>query len=337
MNGWNHGFKENQRKGTGMKRASISLLALIWLCGVGAVSARVLEVVPSVSADGVRVLLREIVRGGGALPDGWGDREIVEAPLPGKDLTLSLSDIATALSAYEDMRNVVLRGRSHVRISSPSQALEADLVDKALEAYGARHEKWSGRRLRVCRDRPLLSAVPAGEVRIEVQDLREDLSSGKLFAELNVHGDGGQSTSGKSITVPVVEMRPYWAAARPLLRGAILTEKDVVEHWAESGGAARHYPVTQPVAGMEVRRGIPAERVLTADMLAPPVYAKRGEIVRIITQKGPLTVTLRARALSDGRRDEQIGCVNERSGRRMYVRLVRPREGILDSTEGQSL
>jgi len=319
-----------------MKRRGMALLVGLWMTG-GSASAQLLELLPSATANGPQILLRDIVRGVEFLPEGWGEREVAEAPAPRKELTLTLSEIATVLGSHEDMRNVVLRGQTRLQISSPSQSLEADHIDRVLEAFLDGQPEENERRFRVCRDRLSLPPMPKGDLEVAVLGLREQGDPGAMVAELDVRVGGDPVSGTRGVSVPLVELRPYWAAARPLLRGAMLSGDDVVVRWGEAGSRERHYPASDPVAGMELRRAVPEGRILTADMLAPPVYARRGEIVRVVTEQGGLTVTLNARALADGRRNERIGCLNERSGQRLYVRLVRPREAVLDLPEESAL
>ena len=311
--------------------------AACWLAMAGHSTARMLELLPSATASGPQIMLGDVVRHAGSLPAEWAERVIFDAPAPREELTLTLSEIATALSAYADMRNVVLRGHRVVRVTSPSQHLEVQRIDAALADYLEEHPQQPPRRFRACREPGSIPPVPRGDIDIVVTRLRPDSHEDRMMAQLDIRVNGESVSSAEPVWVPLVELRPFWATTRPLTRGAMLTESDLEVQWADSGGRARHYPATEPIAGMELRRGVPAGRILTADMLTPPVYVRRGEMVRIVTEQGGLTVSVRARALQDGRRDELIGCVNERSGRRMYVRLVRPREAVLELMEESSL
>jgi len=306
-------------------------MALLFAFGMveGYASAQMLKLQPTVNVSGSRVLLRDIVYASEALPEGWGEREVAEAPAPKKKLTLTLSEIATVLRSHEDMRNVVLRGPTSLQVTSLSQSLEADRIDEALNVYQERHTAEQNRRFRVQRDRVTLPPLPNGVMTVAVLALRENIDLGRMVAELDVRIDGEPVSGARGLTVPLIELRPYWATARPLLRSAILSDDDVVVRWFESGTSARYCPASDSVTGMELRRSVPEERILTADMLAPPIYVRRGEMVRVVSEQKGITVTLRARALADGRRNEQIGCINERSGRKLYVRLVGPREALL--------
>lgn len=312
-------------------------IAACWLAFAGHSAARMLELLSNATASGPQIILGDIVRNAGSLPSEWAQRVIFEAPAPREELTLTLSEIATALAAYDDMRNVVLRGHREVRVTSPSQLLEIQRIDQALAAYLDDHPQDPPRRFRVCREPGSVPPVPRGNVEIEVTRLQPDGNPDRMLAALDIRVDGKPMTFDEDLLVPLIELKPYWATTRPLTRGAMLSAGDVEVQWADGSGRARLYPATEPIAGMELRRGVPAGRILTAEMLAPPLYVRRGEMLRIVTEQGGLTVSVRARALQDGRRDELIGCVNERSGRRMYVRVVRPREAVLELMEESSL
>ena len=88
-------------------------LFLAWVPWGG---AQVLELQPSVIVSGARVLLQDLVRAGTALPAGWGARSMAEAPPPQETRALSLTEVAQAMSGYDDMRHVVLRGKPVIQV-----------------------------------------------------------------------------------------------------------------------------------------------------------------------------------------------------------------------------
>ncbi len=313
----------------------LTLCVALWLSGSPIAQAQLLELEAHVTVSGPRVLLRDIVRKGIALPEGWGEREIADAPPPQETLSLSLSDVAAALNQYEDMRHAVLRGRQMIEITSRYRTVTLEQLQRTLDAYLQEHTEWEGRRFEVCADRLNLPHVAEGDLDISIIDLHEGPGHGRVWAEIDLLIDE-QPSGTDYLRVDLNEIRPFWAATRPLSRGEILKSEHVEKRWIAANKADRYYPADHVVEGMELRRNVRTGQMLAAGMLAEPVYVRRGEVVRVVSQRGGLTVTLRARALADGRRDERILCVNERSGRRMHVRLISPREAVLDDSEERS-
>ncbi|HAS83911.1 MAG TPA: flagella basal body P-ring formation protein FlgA [Verrucomicrobia bacterium] len=311
------------------------ILSILLLSGaVGSVQSQVLDLQPTCMVDGGSVRLRDIAQPSGDLPTLWGDRVIAESPAPGISRSLRLADIATALHAYPDMHSIVLRGQTEIKITARAQALDFEALDRALADYMLGRPEWAGRRFRVTRDgMPPLKTV-SGVLDVDIQSLTPSPSTGDMTAQMRLTINGQSiSEDGGATTVPLTELRPYWASVRPILRGAVVSAADVEEHWVAIDDGRRFYPAADSIIGMEARRNLQSGQLFAMGSLAAPVYAKRGEIVRVTSRQGGLTITLRARALSDGRRADRIACVNERSGRRMYVRLVSMREAVLDDME----
>ena len=306
--------------------------ALAWLAAAGA-GAQMLEIEGRATASGSRILLQDVVRSGTVLPEGWGERVIADAPAPRETRELSLTDIARALNNYDDMGRVVLRGKPTVVVGVRHRPLDVERIQQAIDDHAAARAEWRERRFEVATDKSVLPNVPHGELRVEVLELRAGTEYGRGTADVRLIVDGVPFGSGP-MKVDLLEMRPFWAAARPLARGEAIAPEKLERRWAAERDGARHYSTDHSLDGLTGRRGVQAGQLLAAGMLDEPVFAKRGEIVRVISQRGGLTVTLRARALADGRRDERILCVNEQSGKRMNVRMVRPRRAVLEEEMG---
>ncbi len=314
-------------------RRFVILMAALGTFAVSA-PAQVLELEARATASGSRVLLQDIVRNGSSLPDGWGGREVADAPQSREVMMLALSDVASALNNYDDMRHVVLRGRQVIQVAARQRPVDVLEFQKAIDTYVRGNDALVNRRFQIDEEALGSPTVPDGAFSINVTAIRELSEPGKAVADVAVMIDGKPTGSGFPSRIDLVELRPYWAVTRPMNRGDIINPEVIEQRWLSARDAGRHYSAEHSIDGMEVRRNLHAGSLLAAGMLAEPIFARRGDVVRVITRSGPLTVTMRARALGEGRRDERIVCVNEQSGRRMSVRLVRPREAMLDEDFG---
>ncbi len=307
--------------------------ALLAWAAAPAWGSQVLELEARAIVPGARVLLQDLVRAGTALPDGWGTRSVADAPPARETRALPLTEVAQMMSGYDDMRDVVLRGRPVIQVSVKHRSVELARIQQAVDQYVQTHSAWKGRRFEVTGDNVDMPRVPEGKLEVAVVALREGPESGRIAAEIRAVVDG-VSCGEKSSSVELAEMRPFWATTRPLARGEAVPADALEMRWIAERDASRYYPADRSVAGMELRRSVPAGQLLAAGMLAQPLYAKRGEIVQVVSRRGGMTVSLRARALADGRRNDRILCVNEQSGRRMQALLVRPRAAYLDEEPG---
>jgi flagella basal body P-ring formation protein FlgA len=298
--------------------------------------AQVVHVKPLATVEGAFVRLRDVAVNPDVLPEGWGDRVVAATPQPGGRSVIALGAIAASLHPHADMQKLELRGQPEIRLSIRPQAVNADMLNRALADFLESQADWDGRLLRVSADK--LPVVPGGSnaTNAVVVGIRTNAIADGSIALIRLEGPDCTMPEEGWLAFPVTEMKPYWMVARPLLRGAVVTEGDMTEKWLPVEEGARYYPASESIVGMELRRNLQAGQFMHLGSLAAPVFVKRGEIVTVRFSQGGLTVSLRARALSDGRRAERIACVNERSGRRMYVRLVDVREALFESqgTEG---
>jgi len=312
------------------------LVALALAAGVvSRAGAQILELEPRAVVSGARVLLQDIVRPGISLPEGWGTRSIAAAPSPRETKVLPLTEVAQAMNEYDDMRHVVLRGKPVIQVSAKHRSVDVVRIQQAVDDYTRVRDKWQDRRFEVAADLLSLPHVPEGTLDVEVVRMREKTGTDPVSADIQLIVDGESYGEGP-VTVELMEMQPFWAATRPLVRGESLTTDMIEMRWLAEREPSGTSPATHPIEGMELRRNVQAGQLLASGMLAEPVYARRGEIVRVVSRRGGLTVTLRARALANGRREERILCLNEQSGRRMQVRLVQPRAAILEDESGDS-
>lgn len=315
-----------------MRRIKLwKLSAAFLLAGFLQSHGQVINLQPDCVVDGASIRLRDLLIPGSELPNQWGGRVIADAPPSGSVCVLSLSQIATVLHGYEDMGAMILRGHPEIRVTSRTQTVDFDALDCAIDAYLAGKPDWQGRRLRVCRDQIPVSKVITGALEVEIEGLFEQDGDRPLQAAMVLRVDGRRIPERGPLMVPLVELHPFWVVVHPLQRGDVIRQEDVEVQWVLiPEGGSRYYPESEPITGMEVRRNLQVGALPVLGSLAAPTYAKRGEMVRVTATRGGLVVTLRAKALSDGRRDERISCVNEASGRRMYVRLIGVHEAVLD-------
>lgn len=312
---------------------SIGVASLVFVMGIwqaGRINAQILDVMPSVSVAGTAVRLSDVVSSAETLPAEWANRVVAVSPGAGASRVLSLAEVAAALHPYDDMRQVVLRGQTDIRVMGKSIDWDTEMIDQAIETYLRKHNLWDAQRFHVARERlpDLQARAKRGSVKVET--IRHDERDGYVAQIAYADMDG----ASRSLALPLDELRPFWSVSRPLPRGTILAADDVLPKWLPVTDAARAYPFEQSVVGMEVRRNLQTGQVPRLGSLAEPYCVKRGEIVRVLYRRSGLSVTLRARALADGRREDRIACVNESSGRRMHVRLTDVREAILEEGAG---
>lgn len=114
-------------------------------------------------------------------------------------------------------------------------------------------------------------------------------------------------------------------AARPLARGERITESALKLEPVELN-ATRRSPIRgkNQLIGMEMRRGVNAGTVFTADLLTAPEAVARGDHVVITAETGGFSVRSRGKALSSGGIGEQITVENLSSTRSVRAKITAP-------------
>jgi flagella basal body P-ring formation protein FlgA len=118
---------------------------------------------------------------------------------------------------------------------------------------------------------------------------------------------------------------PGLVASRPLARGQRITE-GVLEIRDVEMNATRRSPIRhkEQLIGMEMRRGINAGTVFTADLLTAPEAIVRGDHVVITAETGGFSVRSRGKALGSGSIGEQVMVENLSSSRTVRARIIAP-------------
>jgi len=289
-----------------------------------------IELKPRQTISGPEILLGDIVMDAANLPEGWAGRTVMKAPVASVPAHYSLSTIARALQKYPDMHDVVLRGRPSVTLLREGAPLPPARITEAVEQFVRTCDQWKDVPVdvRLGNTGPTLRVSP-GKLGVKVTDYipRDTLDNYTFRVAASVDGVAEHSFS---VDAKVVPMRKVWVTVRPLSRGHTVGTKDLEPRIVTSAAAGTLVPVTETLVGMEVNRAIRADQPVSRHFFIQPLCVKRGELLTVSVVRGTLSVVLRAKALATGRRGERVMCVNERSKRRIMVRLTGHREATLD-------
>lgn len=102
--------------------------------------------------------------------------------------------------------------------------------------------------------------------------------------------------------------------ARSVAKGEILDAADFTEA-ALPASAARSAVAPSEAAGQEALRALRAGQPLRPSDIGAPRIIKRGQMVTILFQSGPLSIHAAGRALSDARAGQDVRVVNLSSNR----------------------
>lgn len=169
-------------------------------------------------------------------------------------------------------------------------------------------------------------------------DARLSLEFCESIPEVSFSGDPWETTQ-PSLLVACEGSRPWrmflpvsieisgkgLVAARPLARGERITGS-ALKRESVALNATRRSPIrrTDQLIGMEMRRGINAGTVFTADLLSAPEAVARGDHVVITAQTNGFSVRSRGKALGSGGIGEQVTVENLSSTRTVRAEITAP-------------
>jgi|GEM_PF-3235217 len=310
-------------------RAGMSclLFGLIAGTGLGADTdaARVLQMKPGVAVSGMQVTLADIAANPDLLPAGWAERPIIAAPDVGKTKTVPLLKVAYALQQYPDMAHVTLRGASSMTVQRSAVFLDPARVQAAIEDFVAAYPDWQDTKITVElveQSIPILSG--STNVSLQVAGYNYDLSSGSHFFQLDIQDPAG-AVQRLKVPARLLAMAQVWVATRSIKAGAVLSADDAkIQQAATDLGASQIIPVSEPISGYETERLILAGDPILKTAVRQPICAQKGSLVDVIARRGSLTISLRAKALSRGRRGDKIICINDKTKHQILTRLTAP-------------
>lgn len=311
-----------------MKR--IPILVLLLGCLLGTARANlVLQIKKTVEVCSKDVLLGDLVKDASQLPDKWADRRVMAAPTAGEMSYHALTAIAYALSQYSDMKNVTLSGEPVISISRKDRKLKKDEFHDPLMAYLKKTDPWKGKDLKInLLNIPSNMRVPVGDTTYRISRIDKKTSKGYSVAYVKVVVDGVDTTE-VPVGLEIQLMTKVWVVARNLDRGHLLEKSDLRGEMHVVDATANNISCAEDLAGYEVNRTLTAGTLLRRNEINKPMCAKRGDWVAINAVGKNLQVTLRGKALANGRLGDRIMCVNERSNRQVLVELTGLGNGVL--------
>ena len=306
----------------------LSILILFGCLTGYAAEGSVLKLKKAVEVSSRNILLGDLVEDDEKLPKGWEDRIVLAAPPVGEVSYHALTSIAYALSRYDDMKMVTLSGEPVIMVSRGDRKLSLDEFHAPILAYLKENDPWKDRNVGVrLVNIPSSTRIPEGEVKYRVRRVEQKTAKGYSLAHVAVIVDGVEAME-VPVGMEINLMTEVWVIARNLELGHILEAGDLRSEMHEVD-AASYISSAEDMLGFEVNRTLAAGGLLRRTDITKPLCVRRGEWVAINAIGKNLQITLRGKAMANGRLGERIMCVNERSNRQVLVELTGQGNGTL--------
>ncbi|MEW5724668.1 MAG: flagellar basal body P-ring formation chaperone FlgA [Thermodesulfobacteriota bacterium] len=305
------------------------LLALLLPPAAPAAAAEVAVTVKfQAEVRGDQVLLRDVAEISGpdsALRNDLADVYLTKAPRPGESTIISLAYLEHRLRASGLPLDLVdWRLPEQVTVTRRHQAVTEAWVRQVVEEYLGTAEPYKSSEWELIYLRTgTLPNLPEGELGYRLSPNRAtDPTRLSLDIYLTVDGrDEDRIKVSGRIDLKVEAL----VAARTLEKGHRLTPGDL-RPAKLSLARLRSGAVADPekAYGLTCRRPLTAgQPVLERDLYSEPVV-KRGDLVTILAQAGPLKVTCTGQAQQDGAVGDQIKVVNTGSNKTVVARVLSP-------------
>jgi len=253
---------------------------------------------------------------------------IVDAPRRGHKVW-DIRRLAALMQNHKELLDIDLIATKNTMKIKIVRVADKDFVDKVkkslLEALSAKPQ-WSGTRIDIefsPLDLSLISEM-SGADQIELVSQSDTGVKGTIKLRTKF--------SSQKQSLGTISLKPFLKREVELVtlnnslgKGHILRKSDLLLSKTWSDGNEEKYASTlEECIGFEIKRNVAEGSLLQRNLLAPPIYAERHQIINAYIYLGSLKVTAEVKALTQGRRNETIRVRNTKSGKLMDAVLVAP-------------
>ena len=284
-----------------------------------AVAGRI-KVLPHATVAGETVRLADLAALEGTGVD-FADVEIGPAPAAGATRRLSGQSVLAKLQEVGIGDAVRYTIPSTVSVTRAHQVLDENGLRAAIELQLADRLAPGDRVDEIDVQRQV--RIPLGAYEVEV-DPPSSHATGGGFRRTDVRVlQDGLVTANVPVRVKIASFGNVVVARQPIARGTILGEDDlrVEERRLDELPTT---VLTDPAlaVGREARVALAAGKPITMQGLANAVLVKRGDLVRVLVEKGGMRLSIAGEAMDTGGAGERVRVVNASSKRELVGRVV---------------
>lgn len=278
------------------------------------------RVLPQATVAGATVRLSDLAALDGTGVD-FADVEICPAPEAGASRRISGQSVLGKLQEAGLTDAVAYTIPSTVSITRAHQVVDEAALRPAIEAQLANRLAPGDRVDEIDVQRPV--RIPLGAYDVEV-DPPSSQATGGGFRRTDVRiVQDGSVTANVPVRVKIATFGNVVVARQPIARGTILTEDDLrIEERRLDELPTTVLTEVASAVGHEARVALAAGKPLTVQGLANAVLVKRGDLVRVLVEKGGMRISVAGEAMDTGGAGERVRVVNASSKRELVGRVV---------------
>ncbi len=255
-----------------------------------------------------------------------GETVVSNAPEPGQTRFVGIEYVRIRLrQAGYDTDAIAIQGASDVRISRQSEALPAEQIEAAVVAAIRGHMPWKDETVTITDisfDKDI--QLPTGKLTYQVVPKRNEDYLGSTIVALHLFVDGAPyrrlwvNATISVMTDVVVVVKPLGKHQHIQLEDLSVVSRELTDLPSDI--------VRRPEAalGNRATRMIYPNTVLQASMFDAPPVVDRGDIVKIVANAGPMTITATGMVKQQGCLGEMVRVMNTESKRTVIARVTGP-------------
>lgn len=317
--------------------AGLVLLHVLLLPASAAVCAEpitlTLKAAVTLDRDAVRLADIATISGASAMSlNSLGATVVATSPLPGKTRFVDIDYICIRLKqAGLDVDGITFHGPADVRITRNSATLPSQRIEKAVEAAIRSRMPWKNEDVTI-REITLDDAIalPTGELTYRIVPSRNEDYLGRMMLALHLFVDG-EPVRKTWVNATLSVMTDVVTVIKPLGKHQHINPADLKVERRDladlPSDTVRHM---EDASGSRATQMIYPGTVLQLSMIALPPLVKRGDVVKIVANTGPLTITATGMVKQQGCKGDLVRVMNTDSSRIITARVTGPGSVVVD-------
>lgn len=246
---------------------------------------------------------------------------VMTAPKPGKSFRFRSNRLNSLAARYNIDWKAPLSGfsvtikRTGVQVTPEdlTAIIEDHLMGQGLSGSVSVSLRFTSRNIYI----PTLRSLD--EIYVERLDKRGN--SDQFIATIQMP-NGDSDFQRMTVNGSLVEMMQVPVLANNILRGDVITEKDITYMDVNIRKVKDIAIDAREIIGMTGKRTLRAKNMISMRDITPPLLVRKGEEISVKLTRGILSIEMRAIAVEDGAKGDMISIKNINSGRTLKATVI---------------
>ncbi len=251
---------------------------------------------------------------------------VARSPQPGQTRFVGVDYIRIRLKqSGVDTSSIIFKGTPDVRITRQAAVLPVQRMQHAVEMAIRSRMPWKNEDVTISEivlDETI--QLPTGLLTYQVEPARNEDYLGRTMVALHLFVDG-RPVRKVWVNLTISVMADVVTVMRPLGKHAYIQLADLsVVRRDLSDLSSDSVRRIEDALGNRTTRAIYPKTVLQSSMFASPPLVRRGDIVKIVANSGPMIITATGMVKQQGCKGEMVRVVNTDSNRIITARVTGP-------------